>query len=247
MLLCRRISIINESQNTGSLFSTDVPKFFLAAPLLEETRVSPACLPGCWMPVSCWWLCWWQPLSHRVHSLLLPFCLLLRWEGREVVIYCHHYSIFSGKAHEIFAHEMSFSSKEGLCVSFKKKKKDRSSSWSSTVTGRADGRWRGRRAAPPPLAPASCFMGLMRPCPSQSRLPGCMSTSSLCQQHQKLPASQTGRAKATWQGSPLTIALFLSQLLKWLRAWDLCRSQSAQKRKNTILHQVVPSGPKTKS
>lgn len=121
MLLCRRISIINESQSTGSLFSTDVPKFFLAAPLLEETRVSPACLPGCWMPVSCWWLCWWQPLSHRVHSLLLPFCLLLRWEGREVVIYCHHYSIFSGKA--IFAHKMCFSSKEGLCVSFKKKKK----------------------------------------------------------------------------------------------------------------------------
>lgn len=170
MLLCRRISIINESQSTGSLFSTDVPKFFLAAPLLEETRVSPACLPGCWMPVSCWWLCWWQPLSHRVHSLLLPFCLLLRWEGREVVIYCHHYSIFSGKA--IFAHKMCFSSKEGLCVSFKKKKKKaRSSSWSSTVTGRADGRWRGRGAAPPPLAPASCFYGSNETVPFPKQAP----------------------------------------------------------------------------
>lgn len=246
MLLCRRISIINESQSTGSLFSTDVPKFFLAAPLLEETRVSPACLPGCWMPVSCWWLCWWQPLSHRVHSLLLPFCLLLRWEGREVVIYCHHYSIFSGKA--IFAHKMCFSSKEGLCVSFKKKKKKPDPAHEAALwLGGRTGDGEGGEQHHLPWHQLLVFMGLMRPCPSQSRLPGCMSTSSLCQQHQKLPASQTGWAKATWQGSPLTIVLFLSQLLKWLRAWDLWRSQSAQKRKNTILHQVVPSGPKTKS
>lgn len=155
----------------GSLFGADVPELFWLRLLQKRQGLPLHARRGCWVPVSCWWLCWWQALSHRGRSPLLPFCLPLRWEGREVVICCRHYSVFSGKA--ILACKMCFSSKEGLCVTLKeKKKKDRCSSWSSTVTRRADGRWRGRRAAPPPLAPASCFYGSNETVPFPKQAPG---------------------------------------------------------------------------
>lgn len=81
MLLCRRISTINETQSRGSLFPTDA--FLTVTPLAEETRASPLMHTngtGCLCPdVSADDIPLWLQASHS-------FCQLTKLDGRDILL-----------------------------------------------------------------------------------------------------------------------------------------------------------------
>lgn len=95
-------------------------------------------------------------------------------------------------------------------------------------------------AAPPPSAPASHFPGCTESVPSPQRAPRLVVRRTHAQVTPRA-ACQPPLAEQGSRGGVHPDCVFQRQLFRWERAWGLPRTQSGQKRQNTILRCVCRS------